>query len=111
MLSPALFATMKAEYERTIDTLGIPMVWTHTKTSATANLVGGMRIASDEDTGLIQSYGIGARIITIKAAGLTGAPEKFDRFTVGTEVYIAENVAPVHLNAQLIGYRVYIKGK
>jgi len=111
MLGAALFATMKAQYERTIDTLGIPMVWTHTKTSATANLVGGMRIASDEDSAIVQSMGIGARIITLKAAGLTAAPEKFDRFAVGNEVYIADSVHPVHLNAQLIGYRVYIKGK
>ena len=111
MLGAALFATMKAQYERTIDTLGIPMVWTHTKTSATANLVGGMRIATDEDTALVQSYGVGARIITLKAAGLTGAPEKFDRFAVLNEVYIAESVAPVHLNGTLLGYRVYIKGK
>lgn len=111
MLGTALFSAMKSQYEMVIDTLGVPMVYSHTKTGATVNLVGGMRIASDEDQALIQSYGVGARIITLKASAITVPPEKFDRFTVQSETYIAEAVVPVHLNGALIGYRVYIKGR
>jgi hypothetical protein len=111
MLGAALFTTMKTEYEKVIDMLGVPMAWTHVKTSTTANVTAGMKIATDEDTALVQSYGIGARIITVKASDFTIPPEKFDRFAVQSEVYIAEAVAPVHLNGTLLGYRVYIRGK
>ena len=111
MLGAVLFETMREQYERVIDTLGVPMQWTNTKSNTTRSVVGGMKIATDEDLALVQSYGVGARVITIKASGLTVEPEKFDRFAVQDAVFVAESVAPVHLNGSLIGFRIYIKGR
>lgn len=111
MLGAVLFDLMREQYERTIDTLGVPMQWTNTKTNTTKSVVGGMKIATDADLALVQSYGVGARVITIKAAGLTTEPEKFDRFAVQGAIYVAESVAPVHLNGTLVGFRIYIKGR
>jgi hypothetical protein len=102
---------LKVQYDRTIDVLGVPMMWAEAKSAATAPLVAGLRIASDTESTIVQAYGVGARIITIKAASLTQAPVKFDRFIMGGEVMVAEHVAPVHLAGTLVGYRVYVRGR
>jgi hypothetical protein len=102
---------LKAQYDRTIDVLGVPMMWAEAKSAATASLVAGLRIASDAENAVVQAYGVGARIITIKAASLPQAPVKFDRFIMGGEVMVAEHVSPVHLTGKLVGYRVYVKGR
>jgi len=112
MLTTALFATMKAQYERTIDTLGATMIWTQAKPpNNNKAIVAGMKIASDQDTALVQAYGVGARVITVKASDFPVAPEKFDRLVCGTEAYTAEAVHPVHLNAALVGYKIFVKGR
>ena len=112
MLTASLFSTMKSEYERIIDTLGVQMNWTQAKPPRnTKQVVAGMKIAGVQDDAIVQAYGVGARIITVKAADFATAPEKFDKFAVGTESHIAEAVHQVHLNAQLIGYKIYVKGK
>jgi len=112
MLGAALFSSMKSQYNFTIDTLGTPMQWVHVKSGLTKTVNAGMKIAGDNDAALVQAYGVGARIITVKAIDFsTDKPEKFDKFVSGAETYIAEAVHPVHLNAEVIGYRVYIKGR
>jgi hypothetical protein len=103
---------MKAQYESVIDTLGVNVIWTQAKPPhANKAVTAGIKIAGNDDEALVQSLGVGARIFTMKASDFTTAPEKFDRLVVGTEAYTAEAVHPVHLNAALIGYRIYTKGK
>lgn len=112
MLTRTLFSTMKSQYERVIDTLGVPMSWTHIKSGLTLSVIGGIKIAGNEDIAIVNAYGIGARIITVKASSFpTTHPEKFDKFVVGSETYIIENVSPVHFNGELVGYRVFTKGR
>lgn len=111
MLAQSALTEMAKRYEQTIETLGVPMLWTNVKSGVDQPVLAGIRVATDEETRLVQSYGIGARIITIKSRGLHRAPEKFDRFSVDGSVYVAEVVAPVHLGGQLIGYRIYTKGR
>lgn len=111
MLAQSALTEMLKRYEQAIDLLGVPMLWTNVKSGAEQPVIGGIRIASDEEINLVQSYGVGARIITLKARGLSRAPEKFDRFSLDSAVYVAELVAPVHLGGQLVGYRIYIKGR
>jgi hypothetical protein len=103
---------MRGEYEKLIDTLGIPLTWESAKQGSTAAIVAGMRIASDQSDAIVNAYGVGARIITLKASSFpTTQPEKFDKFKTGSEVYVADTVVPVHLNNELVGYRVYVRGK
>jgi hypothetical protein len=112
VLGSQFFAVYKSEYERTIDTLGVSMVFKHSKGGATANIVGGSRIAGDKDDGIIQSYGIGALIFTLKARDFpTTPPIKFDQITIGTETHVIDHVAPVHLNNSTFGYRCFVRGK
>ena len=111
MLNASLLADMRNSYAKVIDTLGTPLTWTQAVGGGTGAFVCGMAIAGDKDEALVNSYGVGARIITVKATDFPVAPSKFDKFSSGTEVYVAEAVHPVHLNAGIVGYRVIIKGR
>lgn len=112
MLNNTLFASFRAEYNKTIDMLGVPMQWSKADASATANIVAGLKIAGDKDEALINAYGTHARIFTFKASDFPSfPPAKFDRITVGAEVFVAEAVQTVHLNGAVVGYRIYVRGK
>ncbi len=112
MLGATLFTQMRSSYERVIDTLGVQVTWTQAKTPHNSkSVVAGMKIAGVQDDAIVQAYGVGARIMTLKASDFPTPPEKFDRLAVDSEVYTAEAVQPVHLNAALVGYKIYIKGK
>ena len=45
MLTRTLFSTMKSQYERVIDTLGVPMSWTHIKSGLTLSVIGTVFVA------------------------------------------------------------------
>jgi hypothetical protein len=112
VLSSALYATYKAQYERVIDTLGVSAVFKHTATGVTSNIVCGSRIAGDKDDAIVNAYGIGALIFTLKALDFTATPPlKFDLLTIGSETYVIDHVSPVHLNGSVFGYRCFVRGK
>ena len=111
MLSPSELAKTKAAYEATVDLLGVPMTWTQTKApNATADTVGGFKSVSWNDQELINSYGIGAKIFTIKVSGIA-VIEKFDTITVLAEQYTITEVMPVHLNGVHIFNKCVSSGK
>lgn len=102
----------KTAYEKTIDALGVPLVWhSATHSNVTKSIVAGIRILGSQDEVLVNAYGIGGRLITVKAADFAVAPEKFDRLTIDGEVYVIEAVQAVHLNLVLVGYRIFTKGR
>jgi len=112
VLDATLLSTYRAGYELVIETLGTPATWTQAKPPhATKSVTAGLKIAGNEDDALVQAYGVGARVITVKAKDFTAAPEKFDRVTMGSETMTIEAVHPVHLNAALVGYKLYVRGK
>jgi len=114
MLGSAIFAALKTEYDRAVDSLGFPATFTVAKTDASIKIpkVGFATIGRDDDA-LIQAYGVGARVITIKASDVTAPPVKFDRITIGAEVFTFEAVHNVHLpgTGAIIAYRCFSRGK
>ena len=96
-----------------LDELGIPCAYVNTKTDATKDIIAGFKTAGLRDEAIVNAYGVGAKILTLKAGDFTTAPEKYDTFQFqGTdEVYKAEAVHPIHMNAKVQFYKVYIKGR
>lgn len=104
----------KASYDRLIDVLGIPASLHYTKVPADVHPLPkiGFATVSKQDDAIINAYGVGARIITIKASDVTRAPIKFDRVQVGSEFYTIDTVTDVHLpgTGSIVGYRCFCKG-
>ena len=114
MIAQNIAPTMLASYEKVIDLLGVVASLQHVKPPSTtvANIKVGFSSISKDDQALVNSYGVGGKVITIKAADVTAlAPVKFDRVTVGTEAYTIDAVVPVHLpGGAVVGYRCFVKG-
>jgi hypothetical protein len=105
----------RAQYEQVVRTLGIPMMFHQTKSpAASKSIVGGIATAKTDDP-VVNSYGIGTKIITLLQSELPVAPEKFDYVTInaGAEQVVFEAVLPVHepKTGAVIGYRCIAKGK
>lgn len=112
MLGASDYNNVKGSFEQVIELLGSPCVWTQAKPPhATKTVRAGFRTAGAQDTEVVNAYGMGAKIITLKAADFTTAPEKFDKLQFGTERYTADSVQPVHLNAAVIGWKIFVKGQ
>ena len=78
----------------------------------TKTVVGHKRNFGSNETELVNAYGIDGVELIVKASDFTLAPEKFDRFTVGGEVYTVTDVkAQRGFNNAVILYRCYSRGK
>ena len=111
MLTAADHAAMLAGYEGTVDLLGVPAVWEQTKDpQATKDVVVGFKSATWRDEELINAYGIGAKVFTVKVSDIP-VIEKFDRITIAGERYTIDSVMPVHLNGVQIFHKCIVKGK
>jgi hypothetical protein len=105
----------RVQYELIIRTLGIPMVFHQVKTPAiTKSTIGGIATAKNDDP-VVNSYGIGAKVITLMQSEIPTPPEKFDFVTInaGAEKVVFEAVFPVHepKTGAVIGFRCIAKGK
>lgn len=104
---------MKKAFETTIDALGVPAVWTQASGGGTGNLTIGFRTAGADDNEIINAYGIGAKIVKMKASDFTPPvePQKFDSIVINSERYTLDACMPIHLNGALIGFKAYVRGK
>jgi hypothetical protein len=105
----------RAQYEQVIRTLGVPMSFHQAKSpSSVKSTIGGIATAKTDDP-VVNSYGIGTKIVTLIQSDLPAAPEKFDYVTInaGAEQVVFEAVLPVHepKTGSVIGYRCIAKGK
>lgn len=105
----------RSQYELAIRTLGIPMEFRQAKTPGIIKpTIGGIATAKSDDQ-IINSYGIGTKIITLMQSELSVVPEKFDSVTIngGVERVTFEAVFPVHepKTGAVIGFRCVVKGK
>lgn len=111
MLNTATWNQVSSAFDQVVDLLGTNFTWNQAKSpNGTAQAVCGIKTVGAKDIELINSYGIGAKVLTIKAASLPVPPEKFDEFTVNGEVYTADAVHPVRINDQIVGYKCYCRG-
>jgi hypothetical protein len=111
MLSVEERDKIQAATEAVVDMLGVPATWTQTKApNATEAVVVGFKTASYKDEELINAFGIGAKVFTVKVSDIA-IIEKFDRFKVLAETYTIDEVMPVHLNGVHIFHKCFVKGK
>ena len=111
MLTDGDRASMQAAWETALDTLGVPATWKQTKDpQATKDVVIGFKTVGLRDSDLINAYGVGAKIFTIKVSDIE-VVEKFDRVTVQDEVYTIESSMPVHLNGVQVFWKAVSTGK
>lgn len=112
MLTEAVFNKIKSSFDLLVDTLGVPAVWTQSKApNQTQSLVVGFRTTSATDIEVINTYGFGTVIITLRAEDLPAEPQKFDTFLIHGETYVANASHQVNLNGSTIGYKLYSRRK
>lgn len=103
----------RVQYESIIDTLGVSAIFTHIKSNIQVKIAKvGIRTNSTNEA-LVNAYGVGSKVITVKATSLQTPPEKFDYVLINNERMVLEAVTLVHEpgTGDIIGYRCFIKGK
>ncbi len=111
MLNAADRAKFIGSQEQLVDLLGVPAVWTQTKApKATKSVVVGFKTASWQDQELINAYGIGAKVFTVKVSDIP-VIEKFDRIEVSGERYTIDAVFPMHVNGVVVFHKCMVKGR
>ena len=113
MLSADIFGKMQSGFNQVIDTLGIPMVYKQTKVPQTVTNIkaGGFKTPGKDDEAIINSLGVGGRIITIKYADLPTPPVKLDRVIVHGETFTVETVHVIDMNGSVLGWKLLCKGR
>ena len=113
MLSAQLFGQMSAGFNQVVDTLGVPGEYHQTKVPKTVTKIAavGFKTPGAEDDAIVNTIGVGGRIITVKAADLATAPSKLDRVFVHGEIYTVETVHVIDLNGTALGWKLLCKGR
>lgn len=101
-------AQVRAKYEQTIDTLGVPATIEAVVSGEIYNTTVGWRTSTDEE--LINAFGVGVKVATVKQSDVP-VVKKMDRIRVMDDRYTVDEVFPVYLNDLLIGWRCVIRGK
>lgn len=106
----------RAHHEMLIQTVGVPMVFHQAKAPHTVTPLSHAGIASPrKDSEIVNSYGVGAKVITLMEVSVPSVPEKFDWVVVtsGGEKLVFEAVTKVHEpgTGTVIGYRCFVRGK
>ncbi len=111
MFSTADQQNILGGFNQVLDLMGVPAVWHQAKSpAATKNVQVGFTVATIQDEAIVNAYGIGTRIITVKATDLPSL-EKFDRFDIQGEMYTLAAAQPLHVNGVLAFYQGFAKGK
>ena len=95
------------QWNEGVKSLGVPASHVITEGVETDCTVG-FKTTKDEE--IINSWGIGAKIITIRSEEVNPV-KKLDRVFIMDQVYTLEFVDPVMLNDIFCGYRCYVRGK
>jgi len=105
-------SAFKAAQLKALDDLGSPCKYTRVKDDTKISITAGFKTAGVRDEAITNSYGVGAKIITIKAGDFTVPPVKYDEFKFdgNNETYIAEASHPIHIGAEVVFYKIYVKG-
>lgn len=112
MLDQKVKSETHGAWEMAINLLGLPATWIQAKPpNASKGITVGFKTAGWKDTEVVNSYGYGAKIITMKAVDFTTTiPEKYDTIEVNGERYTLDEVMPVMLNDKLLGHKGYVRG-
>lgn len=107
MLNEADKKYFAKQWNEGVKSLGVPATHMSTEGIETECIVG-FKTTKDEE--IINSWGIGAKVITIRAEEVSPV-KKLDRIFIEDQTYTLEFVDPVMLNNIFCGYRCYVRGK
>ena len=99
---------IRARYEYTIATLGVPATVTSVSSGSSVDCVIGWKSTNDEE--LIAAFGVGTKVATVRQCDVP-VVEKMDKINVQSDRYTINEVFPVYLNDLLVGWRCVIRGK
>ena len=113
MLSAQLFGQMSAGFNQVVDTLGVPAEYHQTKPPQTVTAIAavGFKTPSSSDEAIINTIGVGGRVITVKKANLLTPPMKLDRVIVHGETFTVETVHVIDMNGSVLGWKLLCKGR
>lgn len=104
-------ALMTAGFNRAIETLGLPAVFTPV-TGASINLTVGFASLGRNDEALTNAYGTSGKIVTLRASDLGSVvPHKFDAAVINGQKFIFAAVHEIHAGTAIIGWKCYVKGQ
>lgn len=107
MLSTSDKLYFAKQWNEGVKSLGVPATHVSTDGVETECTVG-FKTTKDEE--IINSWGIGAKIITIRAAEVSQV-NKLERLFIMGQIYTLDFVDPVMLNDIFCGWRCYVRGK
>ncbi len=111
MLTAAATISLKRQFDSVVGSLGVPAGWSRAKApSPVHDVIVGFKTAGVKDTEVVNSYGINAVIMTLRASDVSVAPEKFDSFSINGIRHTADAVHTVNLGGQVIGWKIYVRG-
>lgn len=105
---------LSSRWEQTVDELGVPALLSSTKNLwADKQTIIGIKTAGFGEDEIVNAYGVGTRIITIKGSDFiaTKGPQKYDTVTLvhGEKLSLAA-VFPIDLRGARLGYKAYVSG-
>jgi len=96
---------LKKGFKTTIKFLGTDATFKHKPVKL------GFKTAGVKDEEVVNSYGLGAKIITIDIDTINVTPKKFDFIHVDSNKYVFESVHPIYLGGNQVGWKAFVKGK
>jgi hypothetical protein len=99
-------------FDSLIETLGVhASLYFSKKKSTIQNIQVGISTNAGADPDLVNSVGIGQRVITLRSRDVDEAPSKFDFFTINTEKLTIDTVSNVYepKTNQVIGYKCIVR--
>ncbi|RLC00592.1 MAG: hypothetical protein DRH90_18120 [Deltaproteobacteria bacterium] len=99
-----------AQYDA-FDRLSVGVTWTQAKApNATKDIRVGFKSLGWRDQELINAYGIGAKIFTVKVDDIP-VIDKFDKITLNGEAYTVNSVMPAYVGDMHTYHKVIVNGK
>ena len=100
-----MLSDLKKGFKTTIDYLGTSALF------KTKTIKLGFKTAGVKDEEIVNTYGVGAKILTIDIDTITVIPKKFDYIHIDSHKFVFEAVQPIYLGAEHVGYKIIVKGK
>ena len=103
------FSSVRAAWEGNVAFFAAPATWTQAGIPLALRV--GYAVGKQTDIAVANALGIGVRMITIRAMDTAGrAPAPLDRLTVAGESLTIDDVTPVVLAGDLVGWRCFCAG-
>jgi hypothetical protein len=103
------FTAVRTAWEANVAAFGAPATWTQAGVPLALSV--GYGIARGTDVAIANALGVGVRIITVRAIDTAGgAPHPLDRIDVAGETLTIDDVQPVVLIGELVGWRCQCAG-